>query len=184
MEYYILIREIGKSSPEKNFVFFYKFFGIFRFCGNFLYKELPKKVRNLNEVGILRRFDSCVKQSINYATKFYLRTKYRRHEKEISFSNLSIDETILAIKDKYCFEYSVIFDAVICDELLFEAINQLNPKARKVIILKYWHDMTDEEIGKILNLGRTSVNYNKHAALKTLKKTIMELNKNDERIIF
>lgn len=136
----------------------------------------------MNEIGIVRRFDSYVKQAINYTTKFYFRTKYRHCEKETSFSNT--DEMVLAVKDQYCFEYDVVYDIAIFNELLFEALNQLNPKARKVIILKYWHDMTDEEIGEILNIGRTSVNYNKHAALKTLKKIIMELNKNDERFIF
>ena len=71
--------------------------------------------------------------------------------------------------------------AIFCNcNTCVEAMKRLKQKSQNVIILKYWYEMTDDEIGKILNLKRTTVNYNKNAALRKLKIIIEEMIENDE----
>ena len=72
-----------------------------------------------------------------------------------------------------------IFDAEIHNELLYQALLSIKPITRELIVLKYWGEMTDNEIGEVLSMSRKMVNYYKRKALINLKEIIEELNKNE-----
>lgn len=74
-----------------------------------------------------------------------------------------------------------LFDAVIHNELLYEALQLLNPNAREIMILKYWGRYTDEEVGVMLNMSRRMVCYSKSKAIASLKCYIEEMMENDKR---
>lgn len=136
---------------------------------------------------ILEQFDSLVSKVFRDEKKYYGRNKGKYNERNIMFSDLPKNKMqMLYAEDEYFKDEKVAkmsvaeFDADITNELLYEAMKRLKQKSQNVIILKYWYEMTDDEIGKILNLKRTTVNYNKNAALRKLKIIIEEMIENDE----
>ena len=49
------------------------------------------------------------------------------------------------------------FDVLVKNELLAEALNALPERKRDIILLSYFLDMSDAEIGELLNVVRTTV---------------------------
>lgn len=137
-----------------------------------------------SKIAEINKFDSCVKKALNNELKYRLRTmkNYMRHYVSISELNKA-DEAKLFYKDDYpSYNFSEklttrLFDAVIHDELLYEALLSIKPDVRELIILKYWGDLTDSEVGQALSMSQQMVNYNKNKALKSLRKIIEELRK-------
>ncbi len=60
------------------------------------------------------------------------------------------------------------------DETVAEALNSLPENKRDIILLSYFLDMTDVEIGKQLNLVRSTVQYKRASILRELKKFMEE----------
>ena len=136
------------------------------------------------------KFDSCIKSGLKNELKYVVRTKRNLAKKRILFSELT-QEDRKALFDNYTMEDNYFpniiteqiatkqLDAVIQHELLFEALQILDPKARKIILCKFWLDMTDEEIGQAMDLSRRVVLYHRNKALHNLKSIIEEMMKND-----
>ena len=110
----------------------------------------------------------------------------RKHDKAINFSDLSkSEEHQLLFFDKYPSEEfeeiieTQVFDVIIRNELIYEALSFLKPKSRDIILLKYWCEMSDYEVGQVLNMKRDAVTQNKNRTLNNLKKIIEELLKNE-----
>jgi len=57
---------------------------------------------------------------------------------------------------------------------LYYAVEKLKPNYRQIIIYKFFRDMTDNEIMKIMNLSRQSVYINKIKAIKMLKELLKD----------
>lgn len=56
------------------------------------------------------------------------------------------------------------------EEYIFlEGLNELTEKQRKIIIFKYLHNYTNNEIAKILKISRQAVNQIKNRAVETLR---------------
>lgn len=66
--------------------------------------------------------------------------------------------------------------------MLYEALLSIKPFERKLIVLKYWGKMTDEQIGQALKLNRRTVNYNKNKALLKMKKIIEEMKHYEKQV--
>ena len=120
-------------------------------------------------------FDSfCKKVLKNEARNCYDEIK-RRRDKEVSFSELS-EQALeqIATVDKY-FATEQIFsvlghDVIVTDELIAEGLRSLPGRQRDIILLHYFLELSDGEIGKMLNLIRTTVQYQRAATLRQLKK--------------
>ena len=72
-----------------------------------------------------------------------------------------------------------IFNVFGCDiaiesTLLAEALSSLPDKKRDIILLYHFLGLTDQEIGKLLNMIRTSVQYHRTSTLQLLKKIMEE----------
>lgn len=130
----------------------------------------------------INKFDSCVKQALNKELKYRLRStkNYRKHY--VNISELSkADELKLFYMDDYPSDNfsenltTRLFDAAIHDELLYEALLSIKPNVRELLILKYWGNLTDSEVGQAISMSQQMVNYNKNKALGNLRKIIEEL---------
>jgi len=122
-------------------------------------------------------FDSfCKKVLKNEARNYYDELKQRK-DREVTFSGLSEqDIKQLATVDKYFASvhiFSVLGHAVIVnDDLIAEALRSLPESKRDIILLFYFLGLSDKEIGKRLNLIRTTVQYQRAGTLQQLKKFI------------
>ena len=126
-----------------------------------------------------RVFDSfCKKILKNEARNCYDEIK-RRRDKEVSFSELSEQELEqLSTSDKY-FVAEQIFNVldyavIVNDELIAEALRNLPERNRDIILLHYFLDLSDGEIGQKLNLIRTTVQYQRTSTLRQLKNFLEE----------
>jgi len=71
-------------------------------------------------------------------------------------------------------------DVIVNDENIAEALRSLPERKRDIILLSYFLELSDGEIGKKLNLIRSTVQYQRTSTLRELKK-IMEEENADER---
>ena len=103
----------------------------------------------------------------------------RRRGKEVSFSDLSLsEERQLLAKDKYFAKENITVFCVagkqISTDLLKEALRSLPEEKRITIHLYYFCDLSDEEIGKKLNIPRSTVQYRRTSSFELLKKFLEE----------
>ena len=132
------------------------------------------------------KFDACVKKALEHELKYRKRSKANQSKIVVNFSDLSqTDENQLYVEDEYEFERfretiaTSLFDATIHDELLHKALLTLNKNNLEIILLKYWGDMTDKEIGQALSMSRKMVNVYRNRSLKHLKKLLEEMREDD-----
>lgn len=67
------------------------------------------------------------------------------------------------------------FTFFIENELLYQALLILSPKRMEIIVLSFFLDMTDKEIGNKMLLPQSTVRYNRVVAIKMLKRIMEEL---------
>jgi len=122
-------------------------------------------------------FDSfCKKVLKNEARNVYLAIK-RQRDKEVSFSELSARELEqLSVTDKY-FATEQIFnvlgnDIIVCDETIAKALRSLPEQRRDIILLSYFLELSDGEIGEKLDLIRSTVQYQRTSTLRELRKLL------------
>lgn len=137
-----------------------------------------------SEITEINKFDSCVKQALNKELKYRIRSMKNHQKHYINISELSkTDEVKLFYTDIYPSDIfsekltTRLFDAVIHDELLYEALLSMKPNIRELLILKYWGDLSDSEVGQAMSMSQQMVNYNKNKALRNLRKIIEEMRK-------
>lgn len=123
-------------------------------------------------------FDSFCKKILKHEARDYYDELKRRRGQEISLDELSEKELEqLTVMDEYfkdLYSFNVLgYDITVSDERISEALNALATDRRDIILLSYFLDMTDREIGELLNLVRRTVAYRRISTLRELKK-IME----------
>ena len=57
----------------------------------------------------------------------------------------------------------------------------LTPPNCEMLLLKYWGEMTDLEIGRAINMSQQMVSYHRGRSLKRLKTVIEEMMRDDQR---
>jgi len=62
-------------------------------------------------------------------------------------------------------------------QMLQQVINTLNDQDRAVVVLRYWHELSEEEIGRTLNLTVSAVKSRLHRARKLLAERWLEAQK-------
>lgn len=135
-----------------------------------------------HEIAEMNKFDAYVKKTLVNELKYRLRSMKKDRERYVNISELSQkDINQLSYADTYPSDIfsekltTRLFDTVIHDELLYEALMSIKPNIRELIILKYWGDLTDTEVGQVISMSQQMVNYNKNNALRKLRKIIEEL---------
>lgn len=113
----------------------------------------------------------------------------RRHQlREVTLSSLSPqEESQLYTVDRYFVkEYT---DDSICvagkritPKLLAEALRTLPEEKRNAVLLYYFEGMTDNDIAKLLNISRSTVQYRRTSSFELLKRYLEERAYDDEEI--
>ena len=105
------------------------------------------------------------------------RQKAQRSKREIPLSALKEEAEVaslefdgLSAKDMAAEVFDVNGQKVpVLDERLANALRSLPPQKRNIVLLAYLLEMTDAEIGKELNLPRTTVRDRRQDAIKRLQ---------------
>lgn len=129
-------------------------------------------------------FDSFCKKVLKNEVRNYYVEANRQRERETLFSEMSAQEMeLLYMLDEYPSEQSVFrvleYDVAVKSELLAEALTVLPVQKRDIILLHHFLDMTDREIGGLLNMARQTVQYQRTSSLQQIKK-FMEGKANDK----
>ena len=120
-------------------------------------------------------FDSFCKKVLKHEARDYYDELKRQRDREISFSDLSVKEMAqLYTEDKY-FVTEKIFnvlglDVIVTDDAIAEALQGLPEGKRDIILLSYFLELSDREIGDKLNMLRNTVQYQRTSSLRQLKK--------------
>jgi len=134
---------------------------------------------NSYELDKQRVFDCFCKKVLKNEVRNYYDEMKRLRDKEVSFSELSETELAqLSTTDKY-FATEQTFnvlghDVIVNDENIAEALRSLPERKRDIILLSYFLELSDGEIGKKLNLIRSTVQYQRTSTLRELKKMMEE----------
>ena len=130
----------------------------------------------------INKFDSCVKDALKKELKYRIRSMKNHQKRCVNISELSkSEEAKLCCTDEYPSEVfseiltTRLFDAVIHDELLYEALLTIKPHMRELLLLKFWGSFTDEQVGNILNMNRAAITRSKNNALSKLKRIMEEM---------
>lgn len=133
---------------------------------------------NNHEQSKQHAFDSfCKKILKNEARDFYDELK-RQRSREVSFSDLSAKQLEQLYTEDQYFATEQIFkalglDVAVTDDFIAKALERLPERRRDVILLSYFLELSDREIGDKLNMLRATVQYQRTRTLQQLKK-IME----------
>ena len=123
---------------------------------------------------IQHQYDALAKKTLKWEMKSHYRDLAKRAAREIFFSEMSeIDLAQLFTMDEYeseFFRFQVSgFDVFIRDELLAAALNALTERKRSIVLLSFFLDMSDAEIGRQLNVVRSTVSKHKKIARAKIK---------------
>lgn len=122
-------------------------------------------------------FDSFMAKVIKNEGKDARKEIARRADHEISISQLMERElTQIAAADTYDFGKMTFYvrnNAVtVHDMLLGQAIAALPPYRRDVILLAYFMDKNDPQIGELLNVTPNTIRYRRKTSLERLKRIL------------
>ena len=125
-------------------------------------------------ITIQHQYDALAKKTLKGEAKNYQADLAKRAAREVLFSEMSeIDFAQLFTMDEYeseFFRFQVSgFDVFIKNELLAAALNALSERKRNIVLLSYFLDMSDAEIGELLNVVRTTVFRHRKSALAKIK---------------
>ena len=119
-------------------------------------------------------FDSFCKKVLKHEAMDYYDELKRQRSRESTFSDLSTKEMAqLYTEDKY-FTTEQIFnvlsqDVIVTDDVIAKALQNLPERKRDIILLSYFLERSDREIGDKLNMLRATVQYQRTRTLQQMK---------------
>lgn len=125
------------------------------------------------------QFDCLTKKVIKRAEMKYKRSILRRLQHEIPFSDVSDFELNKAgVYDNYSCDYTVFnvlgVEVQVSDDQLSKALKCLPERKRNIILLSYFMDMSDAEIGELMNVVRSTVYRHRTSTLEEIRKMMEE----------
>ena len=123
---------------------------------------------------IQHQYDALAKKTLKGEAKNFQIELAKRAAREVSFSELSESElNQFYVLDEYesdFYRFQVSgYDVFVRNALLGEALETLSERKRNIVLLSYFLDMSDEEIGQLLNVVRRTVFRHRKAALAKIK---------------
>ena len=136
-------------------------------------------MKSSSEQIIEKQFDCLAKKVIKITTKKHHRDISRRFEHESSFSDLAeMDLNRFGSMDEYCCEYTTFnvlgMEIQVSDDQLSKVLKTLPEKKRNIILLSYFMDLSDDEIGELMHLVRSTIYRHRTSTLETMKKMMEE----------
>lgn len=131
------------------------------------------------EKAIRLQFDCLIRKVIDRTVKNYYRELVRRAKHEVPFCDVTeADLSHVAIIDEYSMGYTVFpvygTEVRVFDERLCEAIKALSERQRNIVLMFYFLEMSDIEIGEIIGNSRCSVYRSRMKALNIIREKYME----------
>lgn len=131
------------------------------------------------ENAIRLQFDCLIRKVIDRTVKNYYRELGRRAKHEIPFCDVTeTDLNHAGVIDEYSVEYTVFLvygmEIHVYDERLCRAIRKLKDRQRDIILMFYFLDMSDTEIGEIIGISRCSVYRGRMRALNIIRENYTE----------
>ena len=133
---------------------------------------------------IERRFHAFCKTVLHNEACNYYRERKRKAKHEISLEHLQENTSFAPHSmDKYFVlqdkptAFEVNGKTVIVDnEKLAKALLCLSERRREIILMRFYLQLRDKQIAALLGKPRTTVNYQKNAALKQLRTEMEKMN--------
>ena len=131
------------------------------------------------------RFESCLKRTVRHVVKDYQQELKRRKNKEILFCELpDIIVEKLSVWDDYETDYTLFnvcgTDIRVLDDELAEALKRLSERNREHLLMYYFLEMSDKEIGELLNIDRTTSFRTRKKSLDEMRKLLKEMKKDEQ----
>lgn len=129
---------------------------------------------NNHEESKQHAFDSFCKKVLKHEARDYYDELKRQRNREVIFSDLSEKEiNQIYTNDKY-FDIQQNFnvlglDVIVTDDVITEVLQSLSERKRDIILLYYFLELSDREIGDKLNMLRATVQYQRTSTLRQLK---------------
>ena len=133
---------------------------------------------------IERRFHAFCKAVLHNEACNYYRERKRGTQRELSFEYLQENTSFaphttdgyFVLQDNPA-SFAVNGQTVIVDsEKLAKALLRLSERWREIILMRYYLQLRDKQIAALLGKPRTTVNYQKNAALKQLRTEMEKMN--------
>lgn len=129
---------------------------------------------------IQHQFDRFAKMVLAGEANKHKKELARRSQYETTFSELSPqDMAQLYAMDEYPSDnYSFCVagqEVIVRNDLIGRALAALSEQKRDIILLSYFLDMPDGDIGEKLNLVRSTIQYQRTSTLKSMKKYMEEM---------
>lgn len=129
---------------------------------------------NSHEQSKRHTFDSFCKKVLKHEARDYYDELKRQRDREVSFSDLSEKELAqLYTEDKYFVSEQIFnvlgLNVIVTDDVIAEALQSLPERKRDIILLSYFLELSDREIGDKLNMLRSTVQYQRTSTLQQLK---------------
>ena len=138
--------------------------------------RLPCRHCNPVDLEHVSRFfkQGLAKKTLKGEAKNYLIELAKRATREVCFSELCESElNRLYVLDEYESDFIRFqvsgYDVFVRNALLGEALETLSERKRNIVLLSYFLDMSDAEIGQLLNVVRSTVFRHRKAALAKIK---------------
>ena len=132
-----------------------------------------------SDESLYMRFDAYCKKYMKFANyKLFCEEQKRKGER----AALEKKAKTMRKQDFYVYdaypglEFGISLEninVVIEDEVLYQALLMIPEERLEIILLSYFGDLTDKEISKVIMMPKSSVQYNRNAGLRQIKK-IME----------
>ena len=127
------------------------------------------KLSNDDKMVVIKQFNALCKISLNNVVKSYYSQQAELYEKIADEEDLQNCN----VRDKY-FQRQYIFDVegipvIIESTRIAKSLMKLKSDRRKIVLLYYFADLSDQDISHVLNIPRASVQYKRSGALKDMK---------------
>lgn len=129
---------------------------------------------------IQMQFDSLVKCIVRDTVKNYRKQIARREKHELPFCDI-IDFNIehIGTLDEYemdaiYFEVMGLAHVRVDNESLATVLKELSEKKRQIMLMFYFLEISDAEIGRLLSIDRKTSFRNRQSALKEIKKKLLQ----------
>lgn len=125
-----------------------------------------------------RQFDGFCRRVLVNEARDYMKEILRRYRHEVTFSNLPEERInqFFMVDEHEKWSYFNVFgcEIVVKSGLIADALRLLPEQHRDIILLSYFLNMTDEEIGEMMNIVRRTVQYRRKCTLEKLKALMQE----------
>ncbi|BDW38354.1 sigma factor-like helix-turn-helix DNA-binding protein [Enterococcus faecium] len=125
--------------------------------------------QNYNEKSIQHQFDAYCKKVLRNEAKSIRKRNTRIKDNEEPLNDVNEGKYPQTNFDEQDVYFLFGMEILISDQKLSAAIDQLSDIRRKIILLYYFADFNDAEIGRILNMSTSGIWYQRTKAVEQLK---------------